>query len=510
LSGELSRCCDPFWDADAHIGPKTPFGSNRRGLPAGQGLKIETIQAGVGMDQGDEARRYTAGIGAARAYELVRKELVVEFGADFFRSYIDQLRLVAEMDGVLLFRAGSRVAQDRLRQQVQHRLEARMRVYVPNMGPTEILLENEIPEDVLSLADARIEPHRAAAEQQHLPALDFDNFCVDESNHRAFTVAQMIAAGAGTPFPTWLVHSPPGCGKTHLLTAIARGATAQGRKVLMMTGQEFLEQFQSALHKKRDSSVFKDMVRAPDMLIIDDFHRICGKKATEEEAFDAFYDVTRRGGQVVLAANHGAEGLAGLDETLRAKLKGAAASEINEPGPALRRRILDQRVAFHARGTPGFNVAPEALDMIADRMHVTGRELDGAVCQLLIEWKISGGTTVTLDAAATALQNKLSDSAERRITVQLVQKVVARHYGMTPQQLLERTRRHAIARPRQVAMFLACKMTHASLPDIGQRFGGFDHTTIMYARDRIAALAETDANLKAELENVARAIRREP
>lgn len=460
--------------------------------------------------QGEEARRHTAGLGAARAYELVRKELVSEFGADFFRSYIDPLRLVAEMDGVLLFRAGSRVAQDRLRQQVQHRLEARMRVYVPGMGPTQILLEHEIPDDVRALADARIEPVRPAADPLRLPPLSFDNFCVDESNQRPFAVAQMIANGAGVTFPVWLVHSPPGCGKTHLLTAIAREAAAQGRTVLMLTGQEFLEQFQSALHKKRDSSAFKDMVRAPDLLIIDDFHRICGKKATEEEAFDTFYDLTRRGGQVVLAANHGAEGLEGLDDTLRAKLKGAAASEITEPNAALRRRILDQRVAYHARASTGFSVAPEALDMIADRMHVTGRELDGAVCQLLIEWKISGGTTVTLDAAAAALQNKLSDAAERRITVQLVQKVVARHYGMTPQQLLERTRRHAIARPRQVAMFLACKMTHASLPDIGQRFGGFDHTTIMYARDRIAALAETDANLKAELETVARAIRREP
>lgn len=465
------------------------------------------------MDQGEEARRLTAGLGAARAYELVRKELLGEFGADVFRSYIDALRLVAEMDGVLLFRAGSRVAQERLRQQVQHRLEARMRAYVPNMGPIQILLEHEIPEDVRALADARIEPTVrpvAASTSPRLPELTFENFCVDDSNHRAFTVAHMIASGAGVNFPTWLVHSPPGCGKTHLLTAIAREAAAQGRKVLLLTGQEFLEQFQSALHKKRDSSAFKDMVRAPDMLIIDDFHRICGKKATEEEAFDTFYDVTRRGGQVILAANHGAEGLEGLDDTLRAKLKGAAATEITEPGATLRRRILDQRVAFHARTAPGFSVAPEALDMIADRMHVTGRELDGAVCQLLIEWKISGGKTVTLDAAATALQNKLSDSAERRITVQLVQKVVARHYNMTPQQLLERTRRHAIARPRQVAMYLACKMTHASLPDIGQRFGGFDHTTIMYARDRIEALAETDPNLKAELETVARAIRREP
>ncbi len=463
------------------------------------------------MDQGEDARLSMAGIGTARAYEMVRKELMGELGADFFRSYIDPLRLVAEMDGVLLFRAGSRVAQERLRQQVQHRLEARMRVYVPDLPPTQILLAHEIPEDVRALADARIEPAKpAAVEGPRLPPFTFDNFCVDPSNHRAFTVAQMIGAGAGVTFPVWLVHSQPGCGKTHLLTAIAHTAISEGRTVLMLTGQEFLEQFQSALHKKRDSSAFKEMVRAPDVLIIDDFHRICGKKATEEEAFDTFYDLNRRGGQVVLAANHGAEGLEGLNDALRAKLKGAAACEITEPDVTLRRRILETRVAHHARLSPGFSVSPEALDMIANRMHVTGRELDGAVCQLLIEWKISGGTTVTLDAAANALQTKLSDTAERRITVQLVQKVVARHYGMTTQQLLERTRRHAIARPRQVAMFLACRMTHASLPDIGQRFGGFDHTTIMYARDRIAALSEQDVNLKAELEGIARAIRREP
>lgn len=468
------------------------------------------------MDTGNESsRRGLAGVGAARAYELVRKELLGEFGADFFRSYIDQLMLVAELNGVLVFRAGSRVAQERLRQQVQHRLEARLRTYVPDLRPIEILLESEIPEDVRGLAHARIEEARAP---QTPPAaaprngMNFENFCVDESNQRAFAVAQMVGSGEEAKFPILLIHSRPGCGKTHLLNAIARQAAiaTPDRKVLLMTGQEYLESFQAALHKKRDASAFKEMVRAPDLLLMDDFHRICGKRATEEEAFDTFYELTQRGGQVVLAANHGAEGLEGLEESLRSKLKGAAACEILEPDAALRRRILDARVAHHALTSPGFAVAPQALDMIAERMHVTGRELDGAVCQLLIEWKISGGTEVTFDAAANALQSKLSDAAERRITVHLVQKVVARHYGMSVQQLLERTRRHSIARPRQVAMFLACRLTHASLPDIGQRFGGFDHTTIMYARDRIAELVERDPNVKAEIEGIARAIRREP
>ena len=194
------------------------------------------------MEQGDEARRETAGIGAARAYGLVRKELLGEFGADFFRSYIDPLRLVAEVNGVLLFRADTQVAKERLRQQVQHRLEKRLRAYEPRVAATEILLESEIPDDVRDLADARIEDARAGAPatSPQPQSLTFDTFCLDATNHRAFTVARMIAAGAGVAFPVWLVHSAPGLGKTHLLSAIAQEAAERTpeRKVLMMTGQE--------------------------------------------------------------------------------------------------------------------------------------------------------------------------------------------------------------------------------------------------------------------------------
>lgn len=465
------------------------------------------------MKHFEEGARREAGLGAALAYELARKELLREFGADFFRSFIDPLSLVAEWNGALLFRTNSPTAKDRLRQRVQHRLEALLQGYDARFGPVEIVLDSEIPEDVRALASARIEEARPnSAQTLAQSSLTFDTFCVDESNERAFAVAQMIAAGDAGSFPVCLIHSPPGRGKSHLLGAIAAETAirAPERKVLMMTGQEYLEQFQAALHKKKDATAFKDAVRAPDLLMIDDFQRICGKKATEEEAFDTIFDITRRGGQVVLAANHGADGLAGLDETLRAKLKGAAASEITESNAALRRRILDMRLAHHARVSPGFAVDEDALDMIAERIAGSGRDLDGALCQLLIEWKISGGRNVTLDAAANALQSKFAASAERRVTVQLVQKVVARHYGMSVQQLLERTRRQSVARPRQVAMYLACRMTNASLPDIGQRFGGYDHTTVMYARERIGELAERDALFKTEIENIVRDVKREP
>ncbi|MEJ0058617.1 MAG: DnaA/Hda family protein [Terricaulis sp.] len=452
-------------------------------------------------------------MGAARAFEMVRRELLAEFGSDFFRSYVDPMRLVAERDNVLMFRAGSSVAQERLKQHAQHRIEARLRAYLPELGRVDILLDREIPEEVRAMADARLDDVQArqpAAPAAHPQGYSFENFCVDQSNFRAFTVAQMISGGAGMAFPVWLLHSPPGCGKTHLINAIAQDAAIKTpqRNVLIMTGQEFLELFQSSL-QKRTSSSFKEMVRAPDLLLIDDFQRICGKKATEEEALHTIRNLTERGRQVVITADHNAHGLGGLDDRLRDTLKAATTCEIMEPDFELRRRILETRVQHYARLVPGFSVAPAALDMIADRLAVTGRELDGAVGQLVIEAKISGGE-VSVEAAVNALQGKLSDAAERRITVQLVQKVTARYFNMTVQQLLERTRRQAIARPRQISMYLATKLTRASLPDIGERFGGFDHTTIMYARDRVAELMETDLKMRHDVEAIARAARREP
>ncbi len=458
-------------------------------------------------------------VGAQHAWRLTRKELLTEFGEAVFRSYFERLAFLVEHDGTLLFEADTGTAQDRIRMLYQGRLEARMCAHLGRRVDTRILVEREVPEDVRALIAERaaeageldVSTEGASAPQHN--SQSFDTFCVDPGNFRAHSVARLIAQGTTTAlFPTWLLHSAPGLGKTHLLNAIAHYAAEHtpDRKVLLLSGQEFLESFQSALHKKRDSEGFKTMVRTPDLLLIDDFHRIAGKRATEEEALDTIENLMGRGRQVVLAADHGVEGIAGLDERLRNKLRGAAACEIFEPTRECARRILDERVKHYARITQGFSVAGAALDMIAEQMSASGRELDGAVRQLLIEYKISGGAEVSVDAAMSALQGKLSEASERRITVQTVQKVVARFYGMTVQQLLERTRRHAIARPRQVAMHLASRLTHASLPDIGKRFGGFDHTTIMYARDKITELMGEDAKLRGEVDALTRLIRREP
>jgi len=461
------------------------------------------------LDDNDEPRRVPAGDGGARAYAQVRKEILAEFGLDFFRSYVDRLRLVSNADGAVVFATDNAFAQEQLKQRALHRLEARLRAHLPDLHSVEIVLERELPAEQQPQAAL---PSAAPAPQAAQPlSYTFDAFSVDETNFRAQTVAQMIARGAGIAFPLTVIYGPAGVGKTHLLNAIKHHIDTEGggRTCLYLWAQDFLEQFQSALHRRRDPEAFKELVRQPSVLLIDDIQRLFGKKATEDEALSTLMFAAQQGRQVVLTADTPADGMSGLDERLRRLLKGATACEMREPGAGLRRSILQHRVDHYARLVSGFGVAADALDMIADKFPVSGRELDGMVGQLVLEAQVTGGLVVTMEAAESALQAKLASLSEKRVTIQLVQKVVAGHFGMSVEELLARTRQQSVARPRQIAMYLALKFAKRSLPFTGKKFGGFDHTTVMFARDKFERLCAEDATVRAEIEDISRKIRRE-
>jgi len=474
------------------------------------------------MDRIEEsARGVGAAEGAVRVYDRVRRELMSEFGPELFRDFFEGLELAAEYQGRLMFVADSEKARDWLRRHGQHRLEARMRAHMILEDEIEIHTIEGLPGPVRDFIGDRAPAMRRAEAQAPAeplppptyPGFTFDTFCVDESNHRAVTLLQLVASGAPMNFPLVLLHSPPGCGKTHLLHACAYAAmcAAPERKVRYMMAQEFIEEFQYAIHKKKDSSEFKQRVREPDIFFLDDVHRIAGRKVTEEEFLDTVIMLNSRGRQVVITADQGPDGIGGFDDRLRHHLSGAAVCEIVEPNEALRRKILEAKVRHYQTTTPNFRVAPEALEMIARKMVGSGRLLDGAVSQLVVEARVSQMEEVTLEAAENALRGKLNDRGDNKLVkVATVLKVVARHNNMTVDQLLTRSRQRAFARPRQIAAYLCTKLTPASLPDIGRRFGGFDHSTILYSRNKIQEAMETDQRLRGEVDALTRLIHKEP
>lgn len=350
------------------------------------------------------------------------------------------------------------------------------------------------------------------------PDMTFKSFAVGAGNHRAYTVSRMAATGLGMAFPVVLIHGAPGLGKTHLLHAIANETLLhdQRRKVRLLMAQEFIEEFQAMLHTRKDPAGFKVGMREPDLLLVDDVQRIMGKTRTEEEFFDTIMFLRQKGGaQVVMTADHGPDGLTGFDQRMRQQLKAATTCEITAPDFTLRRNILAMRMAHYQRIAPDFRLPPQVLDMIAERVTESGRLLDGALAQLLVETSILG-EDITVQLAEEALRGKLGDAAvSHRITVQHVQKVVAAYFGLTVHDMLARGRQLSTRRPRQIAKYLATVHTTCSLPDLGKRFAlpgekPWDHTTIIHARDLIPALMQKDPKLRADVEALTAQIKKKP
>lgn len=446
--------------------------------------------------------------GAHAAFDLVRNDLRIEFGLETYRSWLESLTLVAAYDDSLVFLTHCATSRDWVTRNAQHRLEAHLSSRITLKAPVTICVESDLPAPLKELLAERAEERPTAPEAGQTRArFTFDNFCVGASNQAAYSVARAIASGEADALPLALFHGAPGVGKTHLLQSIIAEAQRidPSRRVRYMMSQIFIEEFQAALHKKKDSSGFKAMVRDNALLILEDVQRIAGKRATEEEFFDTIAVVTANGGQVVLSADHGAEGLNGFDDRLRAHLRGAIECEISEPDFELSRRILQMKVSQYAAQTPGFAIDEPVIQLIAERVRGPGRLLDGAVRQLLVEAGMAG-REVTMELAERVLKGRFS-AVEKRPSVDSIIKSTAKHFSLTPQELLARSRRRSIARPRQIAMFICTRMTTRSLPDIGNRFGGFDHTTVLYARDRVAELLESDTQVREEIETIERSIR---
>jgi chromosomal replication initiator protein len=446
----------------------------------------------------------------------VRKALQLEFGAEEYSSWLQELRLVGQLNGDWVFAAPRGVVRDWVELRAAHRLEALMANAGAPEGHVRIVVEDDLRDTLNALIQpgANVTPLRPKAPdalEAPEPAggggFTFENFCAGASNRAAINVAKAIAQGSATAFPIVLIHGPPGVGKTHLLSAIAAEIAVRQprRRVRYMMAPIFIQEFQDALAKKRDMSAFKAMVRENDIFLFDDVHRLAGKRVTEEEFLDSIALIMSLGGQVVISADHGPQGLDGFDERLRNTLRGAADVAIQEPDFELRRRIVDMRVKAHQSAHPDFTLSDPVLDLVAGRIAPSGRELDGAVQQLLLCW-LDHQDEITPALATTWLQHKFA-APQARVSVEQIIKAVAKYYQMTGPELLQKTRQQAIARPRQIAMHLATKMTTRSLPYIAKRFGGYDHTTVLYARDRIADMSGKDPSFAAEVDAVAKAVR---
>jgi chromosomal replication initiator protein len=333
------------------------------------------------------------------------------------------------------------------------------------------------------------------------PRLSFDSFVVGRSNTLAHAAAKQVATarrGDSVMFNPLYLHAGVGLGKTHLLQAIAwAGNGGHERKVLYLTAEKFMYGFVAAL-KAQTALAFKEALRGIDVLVIDDLQFLQGK-STQVEFCHTLNALIDAGRQVVIAADRPPADLESLDDRVRSRLAGGLVVELGSQEEELRLEILKSRVAAARAHHPGFDVPHPVLAFIARTITHNGRDLEGALNRLLAHNKLTGHP-ITIEMAERAVRDLVRPQEPKRVKIEDIQRVVARQYNVSRSDLLSSRRTANVVRPRQIAMYLAKTLTLRSLPEIGRRFGGRDHTTVLHAVRKIEGLVGQDNVLAEEIE----------
>lgn len=334
----------------------------------------------------------------------------------------------------------------------------------------------------------------------------FDAFVEGTSNRVALAAARTIAeAGAGAVrFNPLFVHSSVGLGKTHLLQAIALGALASARnpRVVYLTAEYFMWRFATAI-RDNDALSLKETLRNIDLLIIDDMQFLQGNSIQNEfcHLLNMLLDSAR---QVVVAADRAPWELESLDPRVRSRLQGGVAIEMEAPDYEMRLEILKRRLAAAQQEDASLDIPVDILSHVARNITASGRELEGAFNQLL--FRRSFEPNLTIERVDELLGHLVAAGEPRRVRIEDIQRVVAKHYNVSRQELVSNRRTRVIVKPRQIAMYLSKTLTPRSFPEIGRRFGGRDHTTVLHAVRKIEELIAGDTKLSHEIELLKRLI----
>ncbi|OLP62292.1 chromosomal replication initiation protein DnaA [Xaviernesmea oryzae] len=334
----------------------------------------------------------------------------------------------------------------------------------------------------------------------------FDSFVEGSSNRVALAAARTIAdAGASAVrFNPLFIHSTVGLGKTHLLQAIANAAIAGSRhsRVVYLTAEYFMWRFATAI-RDNDALSLKETLRNIDLLIIDDMQFLQGKSIQHEfcHLLNMLLDSAK---QVVVAADRAPWELESLDPRVRSRLQGGVAIEMEGPDFDMRMEILTRRLDAARQEDPSLDISPEILNHVARSITASGRELEGAFNQLL--FRRSFEPNLSIERVDELLGHLVNAGEPRRVRIEDIQRVVAKHYNVSRQELVSNRRTRVIVKPRQIAMYLAKALTPRSFPEIGRRFGGRDHTTVLHAVRKIEELIAGDSKLSHEVELLKRLI----
>ncbi|NKB29345.1 MAG: chromosomal replication initiator protein DnaA [Rhodobacteraceae bacterium] len=439
----------------------------------------------------------------------IRQKLQKSVGKNNYTNWIEPLEFAGLTDGVATFHVPTQfigdwvsrnfsdmilqalVAAGEVVSRVVFQVSARAaRVIRPNAAEKPAVAK--LPEDFVT---------GATLDARHT----FDSFVVGKPNELAHAAARRVAEGAPVSFNPLFLYGGVGLGKTHLMHAIAWELARRNpeARVVYLSAEQFMYRFVQAL-RDRAMMEFKQLFRSVDILMIDDVQFITGKESTQEEFFHTFNALVDQNRQIIISGDRAPGEMEGIEDRIKSRLQSGLVVDLHPTNYELRLGILQSKVEQFSSQFGKIGIADGVLEFLAHRISTNVRVLEGALMRLFAFGELVG-REITLEMTQDCLADILRAS-DRKITVEEIQRKVSDHYNIRLSDMIGPKRMRVYARPRQMAMYLAKQLTSRSLPEIGRRFGGRDHTTVMHGVKRIEQLKETDSQIADDLEMLRRSL----
>ena len=426
----------------------------------------------------------------------ILEKLKKNFGSDVYESWIKNVNLKKEFNHYVVLSVPTRFVRDWIVSRYADKILDIIKIFKKSIQRLEFSIEEN--QEKISQPDFTKKSKITSIENSLLnynrfsPNNRFDNFIVGESNELAYTAAKKICVQSAHYNPLF-IYSSVGMGKTHLLNAIGL-EVSRTKKVIFISAERFMYHFIRSI-KNHEMVKFKDIFRGANIFIIDDIQFVNGKEAVQEEFFHTFNALIEKGSQIVISSDRSPSNLDKIQERIRSRMAGGLVIDIQQPDVDLKIKILKSKFEeIKANFKENYDLDDEVFKFLATEITSSIREMVGALNRVLAFSKINTKSPNIYECKR--ILKDFINSNNKSINVELIQNLVASHFNLNIQELLSPRRSRSLARPRQIAMYLAKQHTTNSLPDIGRKFSNRDHTTVIHAVKKIEELIKKDNDIK--------------
>jgi len=444
--------------------------------------------------------KHDSGVAAAKeenviSWDEVLKKFQTTFGSDIYESWLKNIILKKEYNHYVVLSAPTRFVRDWIASRYADKILDIIKIFKKSIQRIEFLIEEiekqtnktdfQKIKQISSIEDSLLNYNRFNTNNS------FDNFVVGESNELAYSAAKKISIQSSHYNPLF-IYSNVGMGKTHLLNAIGL-EIGNTKKVMFISAERFMYHFIRSI-KSNDMVKFKDFFRKANIFIVDDIQFVEGKEAMQEEFFHTFNALMDKGSQIIISSDRPPANLNRIQERIKSRLSGGLVIDIQPPDLNLRIKILKSKFEEIKRTfNESYNLNEEVFNFLASEVTSNVREMVGALNRVLAFSKINTKSP-SIYECKKILTNFITSN--KSINVETIQNIVAAHFNLNIQEMLSPRRSRSLARPRQIAMYLAKQHTTNSLPDIGRKFSNRDHTTVIHAVKKIEELIKKDNDIK--------------